>query len=300
MDDFFENLLHESNPLLFRNSEIEQKKLTFESDGVIHSTTEQIYTEIIDDVIFGLLFQIHRASKLGYLFLLDPEVGPEFDKQYEIYDENDVLGVFSNLNENYKPPGNGGRNGHGPSSANNQLLKYECVCPNCGRSLAAIRFAPHLEKCMGMGRNSSRIATRRIANYNGDELDQLIETTGLLPNRYVEHPKTVPSANTTHNDDLASIINAVATASTASARINDGTQFSSSNNSDVDFSSSSSFATNLKPPTAKKKRLQNNKSNSMPAAKPIAQVQISISSGSVEMNNTAVNHMQQNSNSSSN
>ena len=26
------------------------------------------------------------------------------------------------------------------------------------------RFAPHLEKCMGMGRNSSRIASRRIQN----------------------------------------------------------------------------------------------------------------------------------------
>ncbi|CAG5116710.1 unnamed protein product, partial [Candidula unifasciata] len=41
---------------------------------------------------------------------------------------------------------------------------YECVCPNCQRHLAASRFAPHLEKCMGMGRNSYRIARRRIAN----------------------------------------------------------------------------------------------------------------------------------------
>ena len=39
--------------------------------------------------------------------------------------------------------------------------QLECVCPNCSRNLAASRFAPHLEKCMGMGRNSSRIASRR-------------------------------------------------------------------------------------------------------------------------------------------
>ena len=39
--------------------------------------------------------------------------------------------------------------------------QYECVCPNCQRTLAASRFAPHLEKCMGMGRISSRIASRR-------------------------------------------------------------------------------------------------------------------------------------------
>merc|ERR550532_803793 len=39
----------------------------------------------------------------------------------------------------------------------------ECTCPNCQRNLAASRFAPHLEKCMGMGRNSSRLASRRLA-----------------------------------------------------------------------------------------------------------------------------------------
>lgn len=40
---------------------------------------------------------------------------------------------------------------------------FECECPKCHRTLAASRFAPHLEKCMGMGRNSSRIASRRLA-----------------------------------------------------------------------------------------------------------------------------------------
>ena len=41
--------------------------------------------------------------------------------------------------------------------------QVECVCPHCQRNLAANRFAPHLEKCMGMGRNSSRLASRRSA-----------------------------------------------------------------------------------------------------------------------------------------
>jgi len=40
--------------------------------------------------------------------------------------------------------------------------QQDCVCPNCSRTLAANRFAPHLEKCMGMGRNSSRIASKRL------------------------------------------------------------------------------------------------------------------------------------------
>ena len=51
------------------------------------------------------------------------------------------------------------------------IRKYECTCPSCQRNLAASRLAPHLEKCMGMGRNSSRLASKRIAlfikNSNG-------------------------------------------------------------------------------------------------------------------------------------
>lgn len=46
----------------------------------------------------------------------------------------------------------------------NQWKNKECVCPNCSRSIAASRFAPHLEKCLGMGRNSSRIANRRYGH----------------------------------------------------------------------------------------------------------------------------------------
>lgn len=49
----------------------------------------------------------------------------------------------------------------------NQWKNKECVCPNCNRSIAASRFAPHLEKCLGMGRNSSRIANRRSARGTG-------------------------------------------------------------------------------------------------------------------------------------
>ena len=36
-------------------------------------------------------------------------------------------------------------------------------CPNCNRSVASVRFVPHLEKCLGLGRASSHRATRRIA-----------------------------------------------------------------------------------------------------------------------------------------
>lgn len=49
----------------------------------------------------------------------------------------------------------------------NQWKNKECECPNCKRLIAASRFAPHLEKCLGMGRNSSRIANRRWVSRGG-------------------------------------------------------------------------------------------------------------------------------------
>jgi SAGA-associated factor 11 len=35
-------------------------------------------------------------------------------------------------------------------------------CNNCQQVVVASRYAPHLEKCMGMGRNSSRLARRYV------------------------------------------------------------------------------------------------------------------------------------------
>lgn len=38
--------------------------------------------------------------------------------------------------------------------ATNNKRSVECKCFICQRNIAAVRFAPHLEKCIGIGRNS--------------------------------------------------------------------------------------------------------------------------------------------------
>ncbi|KAG1142876.1 hypothetical protein G6F37_000435 [Rhizopus arrhizus] len=49
----------------------------------------------------------------------------------------------------------------GKSYTVNSLPSYECV--NCQKSIASTRYAPHLEKCLGLaGRQSSRVASRRM------------------------------------------------------------------------------------------------------------------------------------------
>jgi len=63
---------------------------------VLDELAEEIYAELCDDLIFALILQTHRASKLGYLFYLQPEATS--DAKFQIFEHNDVIGVFSHLN----------------------------------------------------------------------------------------------------------------------------------------------------------------------------------------------------------
>ncbi|XP_051570753.1 ataxin-7-like protein 3 isoform X2 [Myxocyprinus asiaticus] len=109
----------------------------------LEALAHDVYSDLVEDACLGLCFEVHRAVKQGYFFL--DETDQESMKDFEIVDQPGV-DIFGQVY--------------------NQWKNKECVCPNCSRSIAASRFAPHLEKCLGMGRNSSRIANRRIANSN--------------------------------------------------------------------------------------------------------------------------------------
>ncbi|KAK3913644.1 Ataxin-7-like protein 3 [Frankliniella fusca] len=109
---------------------------------ILNEAANFLVEDLIDEMTIGVVFEVHRSAKLG---VLDPEAdmsGEDISK-FKIVDDPG-LDVFG------QPP---------------VIKKFQdCICPSCNRGLAASRFAPHLEKCMGMGRNSSRIASRRIAN----------------------------------------------------------------------------------------------------------------------------------------
>lgn len=95
---------------------------------------EAIFYKMIDDIILRECLQVHRAAEMGLIF-----AGP-VDEMYKIRD-GPGLDVFGQ-----------------PLSRKKQ---YNCICPNCNRNLAASRLAPHLEKCMGMGRLSARAASNK-------------------------------------------------------------------------------------------------------------------------------------------
>ncbi|TNN60777.1 Ataxin-7-like protein 3 [Liparis tanakae] len=109
----------------------------------LEALVHDIYSELVEDACLGLCFEVHRAVKQGCFFV--DETDQESMKEFEIVDQPGV-DIFGQVY--------------------NQWKNKECECPNCKRLIAASRFAPHLEKCLGMGRNSSRIANRRLASNN--------------------------------------------------------------------------------------------------------------------------------------
>ncbi|TRY98255.1 hypothetical protein DNTS_021340 [Danionella cerebrum] len=122
---------------------MEEMSLSGLDNSKLEALAQEVYSDLVEDACLGLCFEVHRAVKQGYFFL--DETDQESMKDFEIVDQPGV-DIFGQVY--------------------NQWKNKECVCPNCNRSIAASRFAPHLEKCLGMGRNSSRIANRRIASSN--------------------------------------------------------------------------------------------------------------------------------------
>ena len=124
--------------------------------------------DIIDELSIGVCFEIHRSIKLNYF---------HFE---QLFESPDSRFIKPNVSQQIDPS----KSFSYPSTATsensnklplctlphydvfglplNQKKQIECACPNCKRTVAATRLAPHLEKCMGMGRSSSRLANRRL------------------------------------------------------------------------------------------------------------------------------------------
>ena len=171
------------------------------NEETLNREIETIYECTFDEIIFGFALQIHRSAKLGFLFYFDSSDEANdtaADNSEHTVEEEDIFAYNT--------------------TSRNNLSKYECKCPNCNRNIAAIRFAPHLEKCMGLGRSSSRMATRRIQSYNFDEYDHYFD-------------EEIISQNSLSSSSSSNII-------------------------DLDSANTAANSTGIKPPAAKRKRIQ--------------------------------------------
>ncbi|CAA0824997.1 Unknown protein, partial [Striga hermonthica] len=110
-----------------------------------------VFNELLDSVIIDVASESHRIAKLG------------LDRNLDQEEEELRLSLEARARAS-DPSHSGEANGkyvvdifgqtHPPIA--NEI--FECM--NCGRSIMAGRFAPHLEKCMGKGRKARLKSTR--------------------------------------------------------------------------------------------------------------------------------------------
>ncbi|XP_017485185.1 PREDICTED: SAGA-associated factor 11 homolog [Rhagoletis zephyria] len=149
----------------------------------------RLFDNIFDSYLLGVILQNYRMAKTSCIKILEENITQNTSEASETSIKTYVSGLSSTTaavfllnffpsetSQQSKPNRtNKKRDISNVDILGNSLAsirKIECVCPSCKRSLAASRLAPHLEKCMGMGRNASRVASKRIALFtktlNGD------------------------------------------------------------------------------------------------------------------------------------
>ncbi|KAJ8452046.1 hypothetical protein Cgig2_016627 [Carnegiea gigantea] len=125
---------------------------TLNEDGASRSQlSSQIFGDLLDSIIVDVASECHRIARLG----LDRNLEQEEEELKLSAQARAMLADSSNSSES-----NGKYTvdifGQTHPTVANEI--FECM--NCGRSIAAGRFAPHLEKCMGKGRKARLKVTR--------------------------------------------------------------------------------------------------------------------------------------------
>ncbi|KAL2332993.1 hypothetical protein Fmac_014206 [Flemingia macrophylla] len=121
-------------------------------ENLSHSQlSTHFFLDLLDSIIVDVASECHRVARLG----LDSNLEEE-DEELKLSAQARVRAADpSNTNEaNGKYVVDIFGQTH-PAVANEI---FECM--NCGRSIMAGRFAPHLEKCMGKGRKARLKVTR--------------------------------------------------------------------------------------------------------------------------------------------
>ncbi|KAL7098904.1 hypothetical protein ACP275_09G047900 [Erythranthe tilingii] len=123
----------------------------------IRTNSEKFSTNFLILIIVDVASECHRITKLGLDRNLD--------------EEKEELRLFAEARSRSSDPSHSGE-----SNSKNVVDMFGQThppitseifnCMNCGRSIMAGRFAPHLEKCMGKGRKARQKSTRAAQNQN--------------------------------------------------------------------------------------------------------------------------------------
>ncbi|EPS58137.1 hypothetical protein M569_16680, partial [Genlisea aurea] len=120
---------------------------------------QHIFRDLLDSVIFDVASESHRILKLG------------LDRNLDSYQDESRSSAEAATAVTSDPTHSGESNGKYVIDIYGQthpaIADEIFGCMNCGRTIMAGRFAPHLEKCMGKGRKARLKKTRSSSSSSG-------------------------------------------------------------------------------------------------------------------------------------
>uniref|UniRef100_A0A914ME20 SAGA-associated factor 11 n=1 Tax=Meloidogyne incognita TaxID=6306 RepID=A0A914ME20_MELIC len=150
--------------------------MSCDNDSII----EHLVNSVLESVFVGEIFRIHRDLTINKLIGFK-EWGEEED--CDSINEGKQSTRKSSISVSLRNPRN-----------------IECRCFVCSRMIAAVRFAPHLEKCIGIGRNTRvRRRVNIVPTYESS-------TSSNVPCR-TTRSSTLRSATKTTNNFHEKVIN---------------------------------------------------------------------------------------------
>lgn len=144
--------------------------------------SSHFFSDLLDSIIVDVASECHRVAKLGLDANLDEE-----DEELKLSAQARVrVADPSNSNET------NGKYVVDIFGQNHPAVATEIFeCMNCGRTIAAGKFAPHLEKCMGKGRKARLKVTRSSSGAQ----NQNRYSRGNSVSTYSNHANNNSSAN---------------------------------------------------------------------------------------------------------
>uniref|UniRef100_A0A915EPI5 SAGA-associated factor 11 n=1 Tax=Ditylenchus dipsaci TaxID=166011 RepID=A0A915EPI5_9BILA len=140
---------------------------------LVLSVLKTFFDCVFEDALTSTIFGIHRDIAIGKA----TGIAEEEDEDERLQSTAESCDIFS-------------------LELSHSKRSVECKCFVCGRMIVAIRFAPHLEKCIGGGRNS-RVSRRRLTSYmESVKIPSIVATTrASRTNIAVRNTHPSPSAN---------------------------------------------------------------------------------------------------------
>ncbi|KAK9841974.1 hypothetical protein WJX81_002182 [Elliptochloris bilobata] len=121
---------------------VQRLKADLADSNSVAAQTVAAYTELIDELVKDVAVEVHRGVNIGLDDLRNVEANRELPPTSAVPGRSAKVDVFG------------------------QVISQQVDdvrCKHCKRLINGSRFAQHLEKCLGKGRNAARAANRRLA-----------------------------------------------------------------------------------------------------------------------------------------